>query len=83
MPVFKPKSKMISIRLSDEEYEGLKSLCVSSGARSVSDLAREAMGQMLRPGHNGHTSPVELRIQELQGRLHLLEQTVARIDGAK
>ena len=45
MSVLKPKSKMISIRLSDEEYEGLRTLCVSRGARSVSDLAREAMNE--------------------------------------
>src|SRR5579884_3922433 len=47
MTVYKPRSRMISIRLSDEEYIGLKRLCVVRGARSVSDLARLAMSSML------------------------------------
>jgi hypothetical protein len=43
MSVFRPRSRIISIRLSEEEYRGLKRLCSDSGARSVSDLAREGM----------------------------------------
>lgn len=38
---------MISIRLSEDEYSGLKRLCGVTGARSVSDLAREAMRVLL------------------------------------
>jgi hypothetical protein len=38
---------MISIRLSEDEYLGLKQLCVVTGARSVSDLTRDAMRVVL------------------------------------
>lgn len=38
---------MISVRLSDEEYSALRRLCSSTGARSVSDLTREAMQTLL------------------------------------
>jgi hypothetical protein len=34
---------MISIRLSEEEYEGLCQLSAMTGAHSLSDLARNAM----------------------------------------
>lgn len=47
MSVLKPRSRAISIRLSDEEYLGLKQLSVISGARSVSDLTRDAMRVVL------------------------------------
>jgi hypothetical protein len=43
MKVLKPRSRMISVRLSQEEYERLCRLSVLTGARSISDLAREAM----------------------------------------
>jgi len=43
MKVLKPRSRMISIRLSQEEYEGLCRLSAVTGARSLSDLARDAM----------------------------------------
>ena len=34
------RSRIVSFRLSDEEYESLKSTSVSRGARSVSDFTR-------------------------------------------
>ena len=81
--VLNPKSRMISIRISDEEYEGLRSLCLSQGARSVSDLARTAMNQMLHitsdPANTG--SSVELRFQELHGRLNLLDRRIEQLAG--
>lgn len=39
---------MISVRLSEEEYTTLKRLCSLTGARSVSDLTRDAMRTVLR-----------------------------------
>jgi hypothetical protein len=43
MTVLKPRSRTISIRLSEEEFLTLKHLCSVTGARSVSDLTRDAM----------------------------------------
>lgn len=39
---------MISIRVSEDEYAALRSLCLSTGARSVSDLTRDAMHALIR-----------------------------------
>ncbi len=39
---------MISVRLSEEEYLALRHLCTVTGARSVSDLTRDAMHMVLR-----------------------------------
>jgi plasmid stability protein len=38
---------MISIRMSEEEFSALRRICVATGARSMSDLAREAMRSLL------------------------------------
>ncbi len=38
---------MVSVRLSESEYQALRQLCSTSGARSVSDLTRSAMHALL------------------------------------
>ena len=74
MQVFKARSKMISIRLSEEEYLGLKRLCAITGARSVSDLAREAMGVLLKggPGADG----LGARMDEFRTQILALERKI-------
>jgi len=47
MTVLKPRTRMISVRLSEEEYTALRRLCSVTGARSVSDLTRDAMRVLL------------------------------------
>jgi len=47
MPITKPRSRMISVRLSEDEYMALQRLCATTGARSVSDLTRDAMQGLL------------------------------------
>jgi len=47
MTVLKPRSRAISVRLSEEEYWALRRLCSVTGARSVSDLTRNAMRGLL------------------------------------
>jgi len=43
MSVLKRRTKLVSFRLSDEEYERLQGACVAEGARSISDFARAAL----------------------------------------
>lgn len=87
MSVIKRKTRMLSIRLSEDEYERLKQLCVSEGARSISDLTRSAVQRMLDPaaGQAPGGQLVE-RMQELDGMVRVLNQEVRRlsslVDGA-
>jgi hypothetical protein len=59
MVVFKQRTRTISVRLSDDEYIALQRLCVMTGARSVSDLTRDALLSLiagrLRDGDFGRT----------------------------
>ena len=48
MTVLKPRSKMISVRLSEDEYSALQQLCAVTGARSVSDLTRDAVRALMQ-----------------------------------
>lgn len=66
------KSKMISLRLSDEEYEAMRALYASYGARNVSDFARLAVQRTISNSF-GSDSHILTRVQELDGRLKTIE----------
>jgi hypothetical protein len=74
MPMIKRRTKIVSIRLLDEEYNQLKRLCETRGARSVSDLARDAMFGLMSPA-----TSIEGKVQELDVRLVALREEVARL----
>jgi plasmid stability protein len=72
---------MVSIRLLDDEYQQLKQLCVAKGARSISDLARDAMFRMLsRPtGENG-TQHLADQVQKLDRAVERLGEKMEAIE---
>jgi len=47
MPLFSSRKKLVTYRLSLEEYEAVRSLCISRGVRSISELTRDAVLQQL------------------------------------
>ena len=62
------KTKMISVRISEHEFERLKTASESQGARSVSDFARVVLcGSMDRPeGHQNNNGMQGLTAATLQ-----------------
>lgn len=73
---------MISVRLSEDEYIALRRLCVVTGARSVSDLTRDAMQVLLRssPSENVLTSYMDefrAQINRLDRKIQDLAERVA------
>ena len=73
---------MISFRVSGNEFEILKALHPSQGARSLSDFARTAM---LRHLNNAEPSPAAAQhdalaaVGDLAGRIDQLQQDVIRL----
>lgn len=78
MTVMKPRSRMISVRLSEEEYSALRHLCSLTGARSVSDLTRDAMRSVLR-GVN-REDPVAGNLDEFRAGMRNLEKKVEQLE---
>lgn len=78
MPVLNPKSRMISLRLSDEEFEKLRSLYRVHGSRSVSEFARNAMQKVIAEEQVA-SSNIEGRLQELDHKMSSLDQEVGRL----
>jgi hypothetical protein len=72
------KSKMVSFRLSGDEYRLLQNACSKNGARSVSELARAAMQKIiLEDGFSSASADGEIR--ELKLKFNVLAAELERL----
>lgn len=76
MTVLKIRTRMISVRLSDDEYAALKALCLIRGARSVSDLIRDDVHNLLN--RKQREDLLSERLEEFRLQMKGIEQ---KIDG--
>ena len=76
MPDSDRRRKMISLRLSEVEYEVLKAHYRTYGARNVSELARLAL-QRVMAGSAASQDGFAAKLAELDNRVHALESNVA------
>ena len=74
------RSKMISFRLTEEEYGRFRELCFSQGIRSVSEMARAALNLMLEQPDRVPASSLEGRVSEIEGRIHILSLEVKKLN---
>ena len=72
------KSKMVSFRLSGEEYRLLQGACSKSGARSVSELARAAMQRIILED-NFCPGSADTELRELKVKFNVLAAEVQRL----
>jgi phosphoglycerate-specific signal transduction histidine kinase len=75
MVVFKRKTRMISFRLSEEEYQYLRSISESEGARSVSDYARDTLFR-IRQAARRPPAEIQAKMDKLASRLDSLNREV-------
>lgn len=76
---FESRSRMISFRLTSEEYDRFRELCYKNGIRSVSEMARAAINIMLAQPGRAPQEALETRVAELESRLHLLSSEVKKL----
>jgi vacuolar-type H+-ATPase subunit D/Vma8 len=75
MPEMTRREKMISLRLSEAEYEAVKNEYRRHGANSVSELARLALQLIIsKPSEAGEA--LETKVRELDARVNALEMRV-------
>jgi uncharacterized protein (DUF1778 family) len=79
MPVLKRRSRIVSFRLSQEEYDALKDTCVAQGARSISDFARSAACRLARNGNGFQDEALQAAVLTLQGRVEELDRELKRL----
>ena len=81
--VLNRRNRLISFRLSEEEYKSLWNLCVATGARSVSDYARSTLCQVAtgngRPVSQEHDAEKEVAAQGLIDSMERLSKVIARL----
>jgi hypothetical protein len=68
---------MISVRLSEEEYAALHHLCMLTGARSVSDLTRDAMRAVLKRASRDESGS---NLEEVRAGMKNLERKVEQLE---
>jgi Arc/MetJ-type ribon-helix-helix transcriptional regulator len=68
---------MISVRLSEEEYSALQQLCTTTGARSVSDLTRDAVRELFT-GANQTGAP-EMAANDFRSQMKVLERKIEQL----
>ncbi|WP_155121587.1 plasmid mobilization protein [Bryobacter aggregatus] len=83
MPVYRPRTRLVNFRLSEDEYERLKDTCFRSGARSVSDYARAAvLAGAVEPSHENRWQELEISVRKLEDQLgRLMEKELVSAHG--
>lgn len=77
MPVTR-KTRILSLRLSEQEFESLRTLYAAHGVKSVSEFVRAAIERVIsQPPQDRY--PLEMRVEEMDGRLHVLDGEVSRL----
>lgn len=79
MSVFVPRNRIVSIRLSDQEFQSLHDLCLREGARSLSDIARSAVQAFLEMRTRRREETLDATVQALGLRIDALEQSLREL----
>ena len=89
MAVLRSRSRLVTFRLDPEEYAALRRVCISTGARSMSEFAREAvltsvdLGGTAKPTLGGDLVTLTGRLQELDKLLKTVSGVITRVLGAE
>ena len=73
MAVLKPRERLVYFRISEDEFGQFLSVCKQEGARSVSDLARNAVQRLIAEGQTQRED------RALEPRIQLLEKLIAQV----
>ena len=73
MAVLKPRERLVYFRVSEDEFRQFVSVCEQAGARSVSDLARNAVQRLIADGHRQHAD------DQLADKMHRLEKLISAV----
>jgi hypothetical protein len=73
------KSKMVSFRLSNEDYTRYRVACAAVGARNISELARVAIQRLTtNPDYNSQLCDFRAKLQAMNAELDRLTEMVTQ-----
>jgi len=73
MAVLKPRERLVYFRISEDEFHQFLGVCEQAGARSVSDLARNAVQRLITEGNR------ERDERELAPKVVMLEKLIGEL----
>lgn len=73
MAVLKPRERLVYFRVSEDEFRQFVSVCEQAGARSVSDLARNAVQRLIAEGQQQREK------QQVEEKIVVLERLIAAV----
>ncbi len=78
MSVLNPRNRLVNFRLSEAEFDQLKSVCLERGARSISEFARNAVLRSLDAQATAADPDAE-QVQNLERKVGTLEVRVGQL----
>jgi len=82
MSVMRPRNRLVYFRLSEDEFRELNELCQVASARSISDVARQAVQHMIQTHRNHPSTDPTASVQENMERLiEMIEHLIQRVQG--
>jgi hypothetical protein len=79
MAVLTRRTRVVSFRVSEEEYQDLVSICLTQQARSISDFARFVTLSQFKL--DGSEAKAENTLQQIHRKLGLIDSEVRRLAG--
>jgi hypothetical protein len=71
--VLKPRERLVYFRISEDEFRQFASVCEQAGARSVSDLARNAVQRLIAEGNRQREG------DDMSEKMFRLERLIAAV----
>lgn len=78
MSVIRPRNRLVNFRLSEDEFDRLRSSCAQYGARSISDFARSSVLDRLERPPDAEAEG-EKRVHQLNHKVNELEFRVGQL----
>ena len=78
MAVLRPKRRLIYFRVTEAEFQRVNELCRAEGARSMSDLVRDALDSLCdgrRPDQEG----VEMRLRNVETMMQQISSDIRQL----
>jgi hypothetical protein len=79
MSVINPRNRLVNFRLSEAEFESLRTACQAMGARSISDFARSAVLERMTQHQPEGTETNTKRVLQLDNKVAELETRVGQL----
>lgn len=73
------KSKIVTFRLTDEEFQRFKTVCAANGTRSVSEVARFAIESVIHGDIALPEAQFRAQIRQLEDKVAVLDRKIEDI----